>query len=291
MSAVSRLLQSLISPWALAIGQTFKSKKLIACAGRLDPNNLKSEFLLAGIAGRNTETANRLFIATKLCLATQKADKLVMSLLHKSHAQLLQDIAAVICNDAKRDGYFVEVGVGDGRHLSNTLMLEEEFNWSGLLVEPNVENHAAISAHRKAKLSTKAAYSVGGEKVMFTSRSDVTELSGITTHLDQTRLTNQTNQYEVVTARLDELLVEVNAPNEIDFMSIDTEGSELEILSGLSLDRWKINMLAIEHNHQVGKLAALERILKPFGYSRIFSGVSQFDAWFIHSRVKSKYLL
>jgi FkbM family methyltransferase len=291
MSATSRLLQSLISPWAMAIGQVLKNERLISFAGRLDPNNLKSEFVLAASAGQNTETASRLLIASKLCLATQKADQLVMSLLYKSRAQLLQDIAAVICNEAKRGGYFVEVGVGDGRHLSNTLLLEEEFGWSGLLVEPNIENHAAITAHRKAKLAIKAAYSVSGEKVMFTSRNDVTELSGITTHLDKKRLTDEVSQYEVETARLDDLLEEAKAPTDIDFMSIDTEGSELEILSGLSLDRWKINMLAIEHNHEIGKLAALEKILQPFGYSRVFSGISQFDAWFIHSRVKSKYLL
>jgi FkbM family methyltransferase len=213
-----------------------------------------------------------------------------LSLVGKSHAQLLQDVFACLMSNEKHRGYFVEVGVGDGVWLSNTKMLERDYQWSGLLVEPNRDSHASIRAHRTAKLAVEAAYAKGGQNVTFSSRTDVGEFSGISSHLESSRKTENSRIYDVVTSTLDDLLTAANAPSQIDFISIDTEGSELEVLEGLSLDRWKVTAFAIEHNHHPAKILALDNRLIPLGYRRVFSDVSQFDAWYIHDSCNSRFL-
>jgi FkbM family methyltransferase len=290
MSALKRALRGALSPWALSLGQAVGSPRLIETAVRLDSMNLKAKMLASSVRGKSTETAARLSIAAHLCLETREADDLILRLVSISRAQLLQDIFAILASDAKCRGYFVEVGVGDGTRLSNTKMLEENFEWSGLLVEPNRDSHASIRANRTAKLAVEAAYARGGEKVAFSSRTDVSERSGISSHLENSQVSEKVETYNVMTAKLDELLTLADAPTSIDFMSIDTEGSELEVLEGLSLDRWRIGAFTVEHNHKPGKIPALDRMILPFGYKRIFESISQFDAWYVHHSCTSKYL-
>ena len=70
-------------------------------------------------------------------------------------------------------------------------------------------------------------------------------------------------------------------------MSVDTEGSELDILKGLDFSRFSFSALAIEHNYDDNKLREISSLLLEHGYVRIFKNISKFDAWFIN---KNNYL-
>lgn len=97
----------------------------------------------------------------------------------------------------------------------------------------------------------------------------------------------KTAQYEVETVTLNEVLDGMDAPTEIDFLSLDTEGSEVDILGGLDLQKYKFNVMVIEHNFNQDTQNALERILKPFGYKLVLPQISGFEAWYVHESVKS----
>jgi FkbM family methyltransferase len=290
MNKLKKLYGPVLAPWVTLAGRFAGSEKTLERAMQLDPHSFRPQLLRAEAQGRLTAAPSRLLIAAKLALASGKADELILGQLPHSRAQLLQDIVALLASNMRKGGYFVEVGVGDGENLSNSLLLERQFGWNGILVEPNRDSHNSIRATRKARLVTKAAYSRGGERVVFTSMEKLGELSGIGSHLDSSRVTADSKSYEVTTETLDQILKSEAAPLAIDFMSIDTEGSEIEVLKGLSFDRWKVDFLAIEHNHQPGKLSELRRMLEPVGYRQVLSHVSEFDAWFLHSRVASNYL-
>jgi FkbM family methyltransferase len=290
MTRLRNLFGPLLAPWLVLAGRATGSPRFFSKAAQLDPHSFRPQLLKAAAEQTLTVTPGRLLTATKLALACRGADQVILDNLAKSHGQLLQDVVALISSNLKRNGYFVEVGVGDGVNVSNTLLLERDYEWQGLLIEPNRDSHSNISRTRKAQLITKAAYSRGGERVVFTGMSGNGELSGISAHLDKSRVTDTTQQYEVETATLDQLLEQAQAPLNIDFMSIDTEGSELEILKGLSLNKWQVNFFAIEHNSQPGKLEALNAMLKPHGYIQVLTTVSEFDGWFVHSRTASRFL-
>jgi hypothetical protein len=76
-------------------------------------------------------------------------------------SQLGQDLLALCMSNFKRSGFFVEVGAHHGTDLSNTYLLERDFGWNGLLVEPNPQHGESLKA-RKAKLVQKAAWNVSG---------------------------------------------------------------------------------------------------------------------------------
>ncbi|RXG53409.1 hypothetical protein Avbf_10361, partial [Armadillidium vulgare] len=53
-----------------------------------------------------------------------------------------------------KNGTFIEAGAFDGETFSNTLNLEKEFGWSGLLIEPNpLEYELLARKNRKAYLA------------------------------------------------------------------------------------------------------------------------------------------
>jgi len=72
--------------------------------------------------------------------------------LMRSQAQLFQDLLVVFLLKGKRQGFFVEIGAADGVTLSNTLILERDFQWTGILSEPACGWHAALKANRKASI-------------------------------------------------------------------------------------------------------------------------------------------
>ncbi len=83
---------------------------------------------------------------------------------------------------------------------------------------------------------------------------------------------------EVPTISLDDLLDKFSAPQIIDYMSIDTEGSELNILSSYSF-RHKFKLITIENNKK--NEAALDELLSSQGYIRVFREFSQWDSWYV----------
>jgi FkbM family methyltransferase len=199
---------------------------------------------------------------------------------YRSRSQLQQDLFVLEQTDFKRGGFFVEVGVGTGEELSNTYLLETDFGWSGILCEPNPTVAASIRGCRSAALDTRAAYSISGKTVEFLC-TDAPELSTMNDHLGKDAHSRQGHTVSVTTITLDELFTERGAPRDIDYISIDTEGSEVEVLKGLDLTRWNVKALTLEHNYDAARIADFDARLVPLGYRKVLAEISQFDAWYV----------
>lgn len=213
----------------------------------------------------------------------------------RSKSQLGQDIIALFVksivsgNGDKEKGFFVEFGATNGVNLSNTLMLEEDFQWSGILCEPAKVWHDDLKNNRKSQLDFRCVYQISGQKVFF-SEDDNAELSGIELLLqdDQHSGSRQTRmRYEVETVSLNDLLLSYGAPTNIDFISIDTEGSEYLILKSFDFSRWNISFFAIEHNHTENE-AKLDALMEKNGYVRIFKSESKWDAWYVPKMIEEE---
>jgi hypothetical protein len=86
----------------------------------------------------------------------------------------------------------------------------------------------------------------------------------------------------VTTVSLNDLLAHWNAPRRIDYLSIDTEGSELDILQALDFGAWEIRLMSVEHNH-TPKRGEIHDFLASKGYRRKFETLSNVDDWYVRT--------
>jgi FkbM family methyltransferase len=189
--------------------------------------------------------------------------------------------------DCKRDGYFVEFGACDGVLFSNTRLLEMDFGWSGILAEPSKGYSNKISENRSAIIDKRAVWSRTGEFVEFAEVS-AGGLSGINaTFRENTKGPNKREllgikKYMVETVSLNDLLSSNNAPVNFDLLSIDTEGSEFEILKTFNFDKYRPSIILIEFNGSTHFEKSFENTLSDFGYKSIGSKLQdQRNMWFV----------
>lgn len=275
-----------MAPWFFLAGRSLHSQRLYRMAIQSDPTYLRAAS--GASAGQHSAAHTGQFqiaalLAAEMDVATAARLKRLYSL---SESQILQDLFCTLVLQEKRGGYFIEVGVGGGHAISNTYMLERHFGWTGLLVEPNRSSHASISACRSAHLEKRAAASAAGKTLRFQEIVDAGEHSRIANTGGHKLQDAKVEEYDVTTVTLNELLEERSAPREIDYLSLDTEGSEIDILRGLDLDRYSFKVMTIEHNFDERTLAELDRIITPKGYRMVLPHISGFDAWYVHESVK-----
>jgi FkbM family methyltransferase len=197
-------------------------------------------------------------------------------LLRHSKSQLGQDILALSVTGLKNPGFFVEFGAADGTALSNSHILEKQFGWSGILCEP--------SKSRNCTIDTRCVYSASGQKISF-SENYLGELSAITEYAEPNShglLKRTTSSYEVETISLQDLLVSHSAPKYIEFLSIDTEGSEFEILKTFDFQSYRFGAICVEHNFAETR-GKINSLLLANGYQQVHADLSDFDDWYIRS--------
>lgn len=151
----------------------------------------------------------------------------------------------------KKNGYFVEAGATNGKDGSNSYGFETQLDWKGILCEPNPNYHKALFANRTAHIETDCLYDKTGQKVSFHCGGifgGVAQDFGDNHVPERHRQRSNGDKITVNTISLNDLLSKYKAPSFIDYISLDTEGSELKILSSLDFSKYKVNLFTIEHN-------------------------------------------
>lgn len=207
---------------------------------------------------------------------------------NQSQSQLGQDLFAIAAMPTLRTpGFFVEFGATDGVSLSNTHLLEKQLDWRGILCEPNPVWHEDLLRNRTATISFDCIGPTSGELLEFlqTDQPELATLSAYTDTDKHAQLRHENSgSFQVTTVSLAELLDKHQAPKYIDFLSIDTEGSEYDILCSLDFETYRFRSIAVEHNHSRNR-ERIHELLQAHGYSRVFSTISRWDDWYIDSAV------
>ena len=201
-----------------------------------------------------------------------------------SKSQLLQDYFALYCNQGTTSGFFVEFGACNGVEGSNTLLLERDFEWNGLLAEPGRQWHQDLQISRKCSVDHRCVFSVSGEIIDFVECGQLSTIESFVTENNDWAKDLRiaaSNRYFVPTVTLNELLDSHRAPNQIHYMSVDTEGSEYECLAGFDFNKYHVNCLTVEHNYQSSR-QKVHRLLVDNGFIHVFSDISDYDDWFVH---------
>jgi len=207
---------------------------------------------------------------------------------HRPHAQFLQDVWVLTATGDQSGGFFVEIGVGDGQYTSNTVMLEREFGWTGILCEPNPTFIDAITrlGRQGSRLVPLAVGPVSGETVAFVNAGERSAIAGPSTPWSRAAERLRPARAAVTpvgTISPRDMLEQQGAPDVIDYLSVDTEGSEPGILRAFPWQEHHVRYLTVEHNHVPGRRAELDSILVPRGYERVMTSWSGVDAWYVHA--------
>ena len=208
----------------------------------------------------------------------------LISHLPLSKAQLIQDL--IVSYFFKGKGYFVEFGASDGIIVSNTFYLEKELLWRGILAEPSRKWEDALRLNRGCHIETACVYDLSRTQILFNETEDGL-LSTISDYSDSdmhANLRKQGFQYLVNTISLEDLLKKFDAPKYIEFLSVDTEGSEWEILRHFDFDSYKFGAIFVEHNYGPNRMKIAD-LLSINGYKQILSQFSRWDDWFISSEL------
>lgn len=208
-----------------------------------------------------------------------------LQLIPLSKSQLRQDLLALQIHGFKRNGYFVEFGATNGIDLSNTYLLESEFGWKGILAEPARVWAKDLKANRPNTLiEDSCVWKESNEYLEFNETaspelSTVSYFSELDIHKD---LRSGGKKYKVKTISLLDLLRKHGAPPYIDYLSVDTEGSEFDILNSFDYSEYVFGVISCEHNGSDNRERVFD-LLTSHGYERVLASVSRFDDWYVHS--------
>jgi FkbM family methyltransferase len=157
----------------------------------------------------------------------------------------LQEKEAILDFFGRRaEGYFVEIGANDPRQLSQTWRLEQ-LGCTGLLVEPQQKCYEKLVAARPRSRVVRAACAapeMRGTGSLHVAQSNVQ--SSLQQHVDDKGV-HYIGQEAVPIVTVDDLLAQ-EPPARVDFVSIDVEGTEMDVLRGFDLARWGPELLLVE---------------------------------------------
>jgi len=142
----------------------------------------------------------------------------------------------------KKGGFFIELGANNGLFQSNTAFFEKEMGWTGILIEPSLKGYEQCKINRPNSVCLNYACVSSDYKDVyiegdFENNHPMGSVNGV-------RNGNK-NLVKVKAITLEKILNK-HCHTNIDFLSLDTEGYELEILKGLNLNIYRPKFMLIE---------------------------------------------
>jgi len=174
--------------------------------------------------------------------------------------------------------------------LSNTWLLEKMLGWNGILAEPARTWHEQLFSNRQCIIDTRcisrdtgATYDFLEVRRSINATPELSTLENFAKNGDWASKLRcrDSERYKVESISLNDLLDHYDAPLDIQFLSLDTEGSGYEILQAFDFHRRTIRSICVEHNYVRKNRKNINRLLVSKGYQKVFDQLSRFDDWYI----------
>ena len=151
----------------------------------------------------------------------------------------------------KTAGFFVECGAGDGEHFSNTLFLERDRNWKGLLVEanPHFYDHLLLKQRRSYHINACVSPGIRPDELNFASPPEGSNggLVGWLNTYEKESLENTFihQKFKVQCFPLYTMLLALDQTR-IDYLALDVSGAELAVLKSIPMDEICIHIISVK---------------------------------------------
>ena len=202
------------------------------------------------------------------------ANKLSSKLLNPdaqlSYSQFGEDLIIQTFFQSQKSGTYIDVGCNEPINYSNTWKLYLS-GWTGIAIDANPSLTEKFKKVRP--LDTVVAKPISNKKQIiefyFSKKSHL--ISGIGEKRDSpwSRTDENCDVIECESERLDNILLEHNIPSDFDFLNIDTEGNEKDILISLDLNKFKPKLICVEiHDFTIStsEKSDIEELLSSMGY-------------------------
>lgn len=194
----------------------------------------------------------------------------------KYHSQAKQDLIIDNLMKGKDGGTFIDIGANDGITYSNSFFFEKERNWSGICIEPIKETFQKLKENRKCILVNGAVYE-SDQMIRFKNVRGYSEmLSGIleyrsSIHDERTEreLSAHGGYSEIIEVRglkFSTILDKYNI-KAVDYLSLDIEGGEFEVLNSIDFNIYDISFLTVENNYSDDRI---RQLMKSRGFIHLF---------------------
>jgi len=190
-----------------------------------------------------------------------------------NYSQLDQDLWISSKFDKDYVGFFVDIGANDGVTISNTYLLEQ-IGWNGVCVEPNVYEFKKLNDSRKSS-NYQVCISDFNGKCYFQENGFFGKIAD--------KNTGNTDCFT-----LEYFLDNINSPKVIDYMSIDVEGAEYDIIKNFPFDKYFIKYITIEHNaygENFGLKNSINSVLSKY-FDIEKENVGNFEDWYVNKEIK-----
>ena len=154
--------------------------------------------------------------------------------------------------DGKKNGFFIEIGAYDGISGSNCYHFERFLNWDGIAIEPSIIQFEKLKKNRKCKLINNAISDEVKEVEFIEVTEGLTQMSGINDSSFKRNINiisknqpSKTKSINLKTITFDEI---VPKNKDIDYLSIDIEGGEMNLLKSIDFKNNNIKVISVENN-------------------------------------------
>lgn len=185
----------------------------------------------------------------------------------------------------RKKGYFVDLAATDGFHQNNTFFLEKRLKWKGICIEPNKFFYNKLIKRRKAKCfceiitnkKIKVDYLINGGVGGIIGDQFDNNIKKREKLIKKAKIKNRVERRN--TKSLYNILKIAKAPKVIDYLSLDVEGAEFEVLRNFPFNKYTFLSMTIERPPK-----ELNKILFKNGY--IFVKNYKVDTFYIHKSLK-----
>lgn len=191
----------------------------------------------------------------------------------------------------KRRGVYADVATNDPIGISNTFFMEQCLGWKGLCIEANPKYLAQIHRRRNCALVPTCVGDEDGREVNFGLASGLSGVMATNKNAKEWREKRERITTMRMTCSTMGIELDTYAVRKVDYLSLDVEGHELEVLKGIDWSKVVVNVMTIEVGDNSEKI---EAFLKKKGYVRHIpllnersrrTGLLHEDAVFLHRDV------
>jgi FkbM family methyltransferase len=184
-----------------------------------------------------------------------------------------------------KNGFYVDVGAHDGLSINNTLYFEKNNNWNGINIEPIKSVFDSLLQNRPNNINLNCAVCNNDGETEFLCNVGYTEMiSGIKDnfdirHLDRLQRENiqygsRTEVIKVETKKLETIFDEHNISH-VNYLSIDVEGAEFEVIKSINFDKVFIDVIGFENNYNDVSIPIV-KYLEDNGFILIYTTIDIF---------------